>query len=184
MKNWVQVRTEKIESGTFTQDDVRLLFIDLRDCIAENELLREKVLNLYDIFDSCAHPSQRSRGAIFRHSRKIVHEFIQSVKSGGSVSNDVNIDINASLKIIYAELGIRYNDVRFTEQIPRITECIYALLGGSKLIIEDEAIEYCEIVHNDILNQVFIAFKLKPFSYTHSSGLTISGEPIMNFILM
>lgn len=185
VKEWLLDRIKKIESGQFTDDDVRLLFIDLRDCVEGNQPLRDEVPLLYDLFNVCAHPGQRNRGLLFKQSRNLVCDFIEAIRSGGVVAaKELEIDMFASLMRVYDALDLQCRRALFLKQIPDILKCIYRIAGDTKLIIDNDAIEYCELKYSDNPSRLLVSFKVKPFSHVLVGGLTVSGEPTIQFVLL
>lgn len=181
LRNNITASLRKIESGDFEYDNVCSLFIHLRDALPGRD--KKGYETLYDIFDSVAH-SDRNRGVIFEHSKKIIDDFINAIKSGGSVSaNPVNPNLDIAFETIFTSLNIPYNKDLLNGQTSKIIDYMYEnILEDTKLLIRNNDIESCSIVKLDD-NCLYVSFKMKPFCYTHN-GLTIQGSPTMQFRLM
>lgn len=171
----------KIESGNFEYDNVCSLFINLRDALRGENKKGYEVL--YDIFESVAH-NDRNRGIIFEYSKNIINDFINSIKSGGSVSaNLVNPNLDEAFKKIFTLLSMAYNKDLLDEQTSKIKDYIYNnILIDTKLCIKNNDIESCSIVKSTD-DHLYISFKMKPFHHAHN-GLMIQGSPTMRFRLI
>lgn len=179
-------RLHRIETGEYGLDDVRSLFIDIRDSLPEEAggFSDSGVAQLYDVFNFAAHPNSRKRGKTFRVSEKIVKQFTESIRVGGSVSVSLlDLRVVDSLLAMLATLGIPANADRLAAQEDMLRRHVYQLLDGVVMEITNDAIESA-CIHIDQANGwAFISFKVRPFA-NQIGNLSISGAPTMRFRLL
>ncbi len=180
VKNDIISRVHKIESGQFNEDDIRLLFINLRDSL---DAIKNRAVAglLYDVFDFCAHPNARNRGDIFKYSRKICIQFVQSIKTGGVVSIEtINIQVSQLLASILEALKIPYDEALLINQNNNITLSVFNILNDTELSIKeihkDDIVESCNVSYDSALASIFISFKLRAFNITRSDNMTITND--------
>jgi len=184
VKKDIERRISLIEGGDFSIDDVRLLFIDMRDSLPETDQPDPKISQLYDIFNFAAHPNSRERGKTFKVSERIVTEFTNAIKRGGSVNvHPVELAIVESLVVVLDILGVPYEKELLKSQEVKLERHIYFLLDGVDIGIKNDSIESAHIYCDSTNKYVFIEFRVKPFNNT-IGNLTISGSPTMRFRLM
>lgn len=185
VKSDIKSRIRKIERNKFTSDDIRLLFIDLRDYYLITIGKKAYENPLMDILDFCAHNIKKDRGLVFEYSKKIIDDFVNSIKVGGSVPVTlVDLNIEKSINDILTTLDIDYDKKKFKKRVKKISKHIFFILKDVKLDIKHTDVESCSIVYDKKLKTPYISFKLKPFKYTHANGSTIAGSPTMRFRIM
>jgi len=184
VKREVITKIEKIESGQFDCDDIRLLFVYLRDSLSEADKSIESISKIIDIFKFCAHPNERNQGRVFNISKKIATDFVNSITKGGRVFVTLfDIDILETLETIFEILKIPYKKDLLERQRKRIMLCVYDFLDGVKIKIDNPSVEDTYLFYDRKNNYVFISYKMKPFN-NKIGNLTISGSPTMRFRLM
>jgi len=184
VKKEVISKLRKIENGQFDCDDIRLLFIDLRDSLSPIDKSNEDIAKINDLFHFCAHPNARREGKVFKISKKIAKDLVDCFTKGGKVViNLFDVDVLETLTVIFNILDIPYTKDRLERQREKIMLCVYKFLDGIEINIDNNSIEHTSIVCDPINNYVFISYKMKPFNNT-IGNLTISGSPTMRFRLM
>jgi hypothetical protein len=181
-------RVRRIERGSYGYDDLRLLFIDIRDSLPTagyaEELSDSAVVQLRDAFNFAAHPNSRERGTTFKVSRKIIKEFVQAVSVGGSVNVALlDLQVSEALGVMLKVLDIPHDQARLTAQEDALRGHVFRLLDGVLMEVNEDAIESASVQIDEDSGFAFIAFKMRPFQ-NQIGNLTISGAPTMRFRLL
>lgn len=203
VKKDIEDRINKIQRGKFNSDDIKLLFIDLRDSLDRGKGSGKETEMLYDIFHFCAHPNARDRGKVFMEVRKKASETVKALKKSFSftlASTPTDLNILETLCSMLRELGITYDKRLLSRQMENIASYVYKILKSVPLEMEDEDIEKIETDYDQANGYPVLKFKMKPFKAINyaldSDGnkligedgkpmtTTISGEPTLIFRLM
>jgi hypothetical protein len=181
IRNQIVARVSAIEGGTFTNDDLRLLFIDLRAILPMAARNDAQISTLYDIFDLAAHPNRRDRGRTFNASKGIIDQFLKSISQGGSVQvNLLNLNVATSLCAALDALQIPCDQASLKAKEGRLKLEVYHLLDGVEIAIIDDRGDSASIFYDAGQERALVSFKMKPFNNT-IGNLTISGSPTMRF---
>lgn len=181
----IATRVSAVESGSFTNDDLRLLLIDLRALLPRGAQHQDsRISHLYDIFDVAAHPNKRDRGRAFKASEKIIDQFVKAVAEGGTVRVDLlALNVADSLCAVLDVLQLPYDKGRVEMQQEKLKLEVYHLLDQVEIDTKNDAIETASIHYDPDQKRAFISFKMKPF-HNKIGNLTISGSPTMRFPLI
>jgi hypothetical protein len=195
VKKDITNRIAKIESGRFGDDDIRLLYLDIRDCSQLERVSGDVVDVLYDIFHFCAHPNARDRGLVFERTKKKVKATVQTLLKNPDINlqaEPIKVDIVSSLNNVLTKLTIVHNSKNLQRQKEKILTSTYSLLKDVKMVIEDDDIEGVLIHYDTEIKCPMISFKMKPFVARHeltddegrSYTVKVNGEPTIRFRLM
>ncbi|MBY0294093.1 hypothetical protein K2Q08_02055 [Patescibacteria group bacterium] len=184
VKNEIIQCVGKIEEGIFTYQDIKILFINLRDSIPQEDPPNQKLAQIHDLFTFAAHPNSRERGKTFKVGKTIADQFVKSIQQGGQVTISVlEFAITEYIKEVLDILQIPYNHSSLVKQEHQLMMFVYEILDQVELELDNSAIEWAQIQPNSSTGQVYIAYKMKPFNNTIGS-LTIRGNPTMRFRLL
>lgn len=179
-------KLQRIEAGSFSTDDITILFIDIRDSLDTLDDF-DKTDPLYDIFNFCAHPNARRMGPTFRYTRdKLKNEVLPFIFEGGSLqATPLTLNITDSLVSMLSALSILTAGKKLKANAQKLAKCVYGILRDVPILIEDDYIESCMVIYDKNLGMPLISFKMKYIeNVNQETNFTFKGNPTLNFRLV
>jgi hypothetical protein len=129
----------KIQTGTFSRRDIKLLLLEIRDEVSSSSALRD-IANFI-------HP-ERDQGSAFKKIEGDVKNFLDIAENSGKLvvrpiynQNDLLVELLDTLK----HNGFSVDESAFKKQTPRIVLAMAEFLEGTKINIKNVTVKDCHL---------------------------------------